>query len=382
MKRLRLVFFVCSIWFLHSCTGGGGVETGNYLQVSIVDSQGNPAVGAIVKQYDLSRYEAQLKEQQLLPIFIDTVDSLGHIDLPIREVTQTMYYIRHAGEIAWMEDSKVTKNWSLSPVSLQSGIFTSTERPQWVFIPGTPLLAPVDSAGQFTLEIPLAQDKHSFWIGGLDSQRIHPAGYWDANAQQFVPTWEPERLLIARFDAETHIIEPQWIRSGSSIHGGAIWLKEYPPSLFFPEGVTDSLELALAPPDSSYKGRSMRLILAPDTNEQLRYLWIRFVFGFENSSFDWTCLDSLVFQYKGNAKMSLLIRNNEGNALTASFPTAIDWTRISIPLNTLHGSQESWTWDAFQSQLSSLIFSSEEPGEFWLDELEAIGCRHEDVFAD
>lgn len=124
----------------------------------------------------------------------------------------------------------------------------------------------------------------------------------------------------------------------------------------------------------------MHLIFAPDTVAQPRYLWVRFVFGKGDEGFDFSCLDSLVFRYKGTAATSLLARDSSGNALSISIPTQSDWTRISIPVTSLHGSSPSWSWDGFKTHISSIIFSSEQAGDFWLDDFEAIGCSLGEVY--
>lgn len=380
MKYFLLLLSTLFLLLISACTGGSGVETGNYFSMTLKNSDGEPIAGALISRYSLQDYEDRIKQDTIIPISIDTTDSLGKIHFERSIDSSTIFMSQYQGEIGWLAESEKSSVINLAPAVNISAQFNTTDFPQKVFIPGTFINAKVNNNGQFTLLIPQYTDKHSIMIAGIDSNKIRPAGYWNSEQDSFIGYWEPNRFMIARFDAETRIVEPQWLRTGGSQNGGAIWLKEYPESKFFPAGVSDSLELAQAPYDSSFSGRSMRLNFVPDTANQSRYLWVRFVFGKGDEGFDFSCLDSLVFQYKGNAAISLLARNSEGNSLSISIPTQTEWTRISISMSSLKGSSPSWNWDGYKTHISSFIFSSEKAGTFWLDDFEAIGCNLGEVF--
>lgn len=201
--------------------------------------------------------------------------------------------------------------------------------------------------------------------GANDSVRLH---------------WDPDRFLLDDFETASSRTLPglvagggEWFLATDSAQGGL--------SRFLPDGVMTDRSLALAPVDSGWSGRSLRLGFFVQQGLPANYLTVGFLFGRDSTDArDLSCLDSVVFRAKGSGNFFLEPRLLPG---MVDFRTAIsflpgpDWVRFSLPASAFWSGRAS---SALLSETVGLEFRATASGELWVDELELKGCRVGQVY--
>jgi hypothetical protein len=219
-------------------------------------------------------------------------------------------------------------------------------------------------------------------IAGVDSGALRPAGTSTGLSDSVRLRWDRERFLVADFDGDLSRTLPGalvgggwWYASNDSFTGGG--------SRFLPLGVEADLQLAQAPAESSWSGRSLRLVYDADTTFEARFLTTGFLFGASGTSTrNLSCLDSVAFMARGSGSFVLktqLPPGSEGVQKGTTFDAPSDWTRMAIPASGFLGADAP---PSILQRLTGLQFLSTDSGELWLDDIELVGCRPEEVYPE
>lgn len=363
-----------------SAAGGNGVETGNYLAVRVTDSVGAPVAGAVVRRLPPDAWAPRVRAG-LAPVFDSaTTDASGLVLFAERAGgASDRFEVQSGTRMGWNEaygaDSFAVTLGDTRWVVLSFG----ARAPRTVWAARTSLQAAVvDGRARMRLPAGVANS-----LAGLDSGVLRSAGTVPGRAADTVLLdWNPERFLIADFDGDMNRTLP------GALTGGGWWYASTDQHLggssaFTPAGAEFDPGLAQAPAESSWTGRSFRLGYRVDTTFEGHFLTAGFLFGANNAqSRDLSCLDTVVFRARGNGTFGLkthLPDSMDSLQTSIAFTPTTTWSRFALPTNAF------WTNEAPSALLAHLIglqFIATRPGELWLDDLELVGCRVEDVYPE
>lgn len=360
--------------------GGSGVETGNYLAVRATDELGDPVVGAVVRRLPPSDWAVRVRAGMSPVLDSAVTDELGIARFAMRA---------GGGSDRFEAESDTLMGWNeafgdsafdvaLRPVRWTVLRFDSAA-PAQVWAARTSLRARVVE-GRAYMRLPVGI---ATVLAGLDSGSLRPAGTHDGETDTVHMVWSPRRFLLADFDGDMNRTLP------GSIAGGGWWYASNDAHLggssrFLPLGVEGDLSLAQAPAESSLAGRSLRLVYGMDTAFYGHYLTTGFLFGTSSETArDLSCLDSVVFHARGHGSFQLKTHLPSAYADSLeggiSFAPGVEWRRFSL------AASDFWKDGARTSLLSHLVgmqFIATKPGELWLDDLELVGCRPEEVYPE
>jgi len=359
--------------------GGSGVETGNYLAVRVADEQGRPVVGAVVRRIPPAEWADRVRAGSN-PVLDSVVsDEQGIARFARRGDGGSDRFEGEADSLmGWNEaygDTAFTVN--LGRMHWTELRFDSAF-PDHVWAARTSLRASV-ADGRARLRLPVGTPSV---LAGLAAGSLRHVGTGLAGTDSVHLVWNPKRLLVADFDGDMSRTLPGaivgggwWYASNDAHMGGG--------SRFLPAGAEDDLSLAQAPAESSWAGRSLRLVYTVDTAFYGHYLTTGFLFGASNETArDLSCLDSVVFQARGRGSFWLKTHLPSGlDSLQTGiqFSPTDTWRRFSLPTSSF------WIGGATPSLLSRLVglqFIATSSGELWLDDIEFVGCRPEEAYPE
>lgn len=359
--------------------GGNGVETGNYLAVRVVDGRGAPVSGATVRRIPSNSWAALVRTGGTPALDSSTTDASGFAHFASRpEGGSDRFEAQSDTLMGWNEAfGGDTFAIALKPTRWAEIRFDSAA-PTTVWASRTSLNAHI-AGGKVRIRLPAGIPSQ---LAGVASGALRPAGTVPATSDSVKLQWRPDRFLVDDFEGDMARTVPgsflgggYWYASNDSFTGGG--------SRFLPLGVESDLVLARAPAESSLAGHSLRLVYDVDTSFEGRFLTAGFLFGSTGTDTrNLSCLDSVVFMARGEGTFHL--KTQLGPDLGAyqtwiAFSPTSSWRRFSLPTSAF------WTETATSSLLARLVglqFLSTEPGELWLDDLELVGCRPEDVYPE